>query len=225
MGRDRAEWRVIPPALAAKVAEARTNTPNHHTNKRLEPLNVAQLTLGQWTRKLHECVFITTLLVIRGLKTNLLKIPAGVTCRWGRSPFRSENPNTFNTHFKQQVSRFQEGLFHKCSRANFPHCIKACLTINICLIWQCLTLCWTLLPEADWRRPVSPCSLAKRITTIALRLFSLLLRPLSPQAPSLIFDSPFCHESLSSMSLGRNQPVGPYASSEGGKVTLWFLSY
>ncbi|TWW66311.1 Microtubule-associated serine/threonine-protein kinase 4 [Takifugu flavidus] len=38
------------------------------------------------------------------------------------------------------------------------------------------------------------------------------------KAPSLIFDSPFCHESLSSMSLGRNQPVGPYASSEGGKL-------
>lgn len=67
-------------------------------------LNVPQLTLGQWTRKLHECVFITTLLVLRALKTNLLKIPGGVTCRWGRSPFRSEDRNTCNTHFKQYQS-------------------------------------------------------------------------------------------------------------------------
>lgn len=67
-------------------------------------LNVPQLTLGQWTRKLRECVFITTLLVLRALKTNLLKIPGGVTCTWGRSPFRSEDPNTFNTHFKQDES-------------------------------------------------------------------------------------------------------------------------
>lgn len=38
-------------------------------------------------------------------------------------------------------SWFHEGLFHKRSRANFTHCIKVCLCINICLIWQCLTLC------------------------------------------------------------------------------------
>lgn len=46
-------------------------------------------------------------------------------------------------------SWFHEGLFHKRSRANFTHCIKACLSINICLIWQCLTLASLLFLQPD----------------------------------------------------------------------------